>query len=102
MAKEKLITIKLTVTQRACLLKALEELSDEEGGQGCNDLFEGDKLYLLSEQEQLEAVRMGEANKYIQEENAERLIPFTPEEEIQHSGSNFSATDYLKKVIEKQ
>lgn len=102
MAKEKLFTIQLTSTQRTCLLQALEELSDNEGNEGCNDLFKGDKLYMLSEEEQLEAVRLGERNQYIREENEESLIPLTPKEEIEHSGSNFTATDYLKKIIEKQ
>lgn len=99
---EKVITIQLTETQRACLLQALEELSDQEGSEGCNDLFKGDKLYMLSQEEQLEACRMGEANEYIQELNEESLIPLSPKEEIERSGSNFTATDYLKKVIEKQ
>lgn len=72
--------IKLSKTQYKVLLRALAELEDSEGDCGCNDVFAGDKLRLLSKPEQKAAAKL-DADGYVW---------------------NFSATRYLADVLKKQ
>ncbi len=68
--------INLTKTQYQTLLKALTELVEIEGDEGCNDLEKDDKFYLLSKSEQKTAKKLND--------------------------NNFSASDYLYEVLNKQ
>jgi len=72
--------INLTKTQYKVLLRALSELETSEGADGCNDVFAGDKLRLLSKPEQKAAKKL-DADGY---------------------EWNFSATRYLIDVLKKQ
>ena len=72
--------INLSETQYKVLLRALAELEDEESSCGCNDVFAGDKLNLLSKEERKEAKKL-DADGYTW---------------------NFTATAYLSSVLKKQ
>ena len=72
--------INLTKTQYKVLLRALSELKSNESDDGCNDVFAGDKLLLLSKPERKAAKKLdGDGNEW-----------------------NFSATRYLADVLKKQ
>ena len=72
--------INLTKTQYKVLLRALAELENSEGDCGCNDVFAGDKLRLLSKNEHKVAKKL-DADGY---------------------EWNFTATAYLIDVLKKQ
>lgn len=88
-------TIKLSDTQYAVLLKALEELADSEHGEGCNDLFEGDKFHTLTLGEQVQARML------IDPETIIHLGP-NPDPEGLPPGFNSTATEYLLDILQKQ
>ena len=72
--------INLTKTQYKVLLRALAELEDSESSDGCNNVFPGDKLLLLSKSERKEAKKLDADN----------------------NEWNFTATKYLSNVLKKQ
>ena len=72
--------INLTKTQYKVLMRALAELENEESSAGCNDVFAGDKLRLLSKNERKAAKKL-DADGY---------------------EWNFTATSYLIDVLKKQ
>jgi hypothetical protein len=72
--------INLTKTQYKVLLRALAELENSESDCGCNDVFAGDKLRLLSKNERKAAKKL-DADGY---------------------EWNFTATAYLIDVLKKQ
>jgi len=73
--------INLTKTQYKVLLRALSELENNESGDGCNDVFAGDKLRLLSKPEQKAAKKVAGNNDH---------------------EWNFTATLYLIDVLKRQ
>lgn len=76
----KRMRINLTKTQYKVLLRALAELEDEESSAGCNDVFAGDKLRMLSKNERKAAKKL-DADGY---------------------EWNFTATAYLISILKKQ
>jgi hypothetical protein len=72
--------INLSKTQYKVLLRALAELEDSESREGCNDVFAGDKLRLLSKNERKAAKNL----------------------DVDGYEWNFTATAYLISVLKKQ
>ena len=67
--------INLTKTQYKVLLRALSELESSESDDGCNDVFAGDKLLLLSKPERKAAKTPQQAAAGTQRRTFRRVEP---------------------------